>query len=154
MRISLEFTGRLPGEYLIWVEYGLQSANDNTLAFINRGHDFSCFKNAVKITRQRGIKVCAHVILGFPGETRDDMINTAKAVSDAGIDGIKIHLYMLSKTRPLRSFTKKGGINALPRKNTQSLYRFSGVPSRKCNNPEDYRRPPQRRTGGPQMGFG
>ena len=96
------------GKYLIWIEYGLQSANDNTLAFINRGHDFSCFKKAVKMTRQRGIKVCAHVILGLPGETKGDMINTAKAVSDVGIDGIKIHLLYVIKDTPLEKLYKEG----------------------------------------------
>ena len=48
-----------------WIEYGLQSANDETLCLINRGHDFNCFKNAVIETKKRGIKVCAHIILGF-----------------------------------------------------------------------------------------
>ncbi len=108
-------------KYLIWVEYGLQSANDNTLAFINRGHDFSCFKNAVRITRQRGIKVCAHVILGLPGETRDDMINTAKAVSDTGIDGIKIHLLYVIKNTPLEKLYKKGGYQCLAQKEYAEL---------------------------------
>jgi radical SAM protein (TIGR01212 family) len=51
-------------KYLIWVEYGLQSARDATLALINRGHDVQCFKNAVRATANRGIKICAHVILG------------------------------------------------------------------------------------------
>jgi radical SAM protein (TIGR01212 family) len=87
-------------DYLIWIEYGLQSIHDRTLAFINRGHDVKCFKMAVEKTRKRGIKICTHVILGLPFEDRDDMLATAEAVAAMGIDGIKIHLlYVIKGTR-------------------------------------------------------
>lgn len=79
-------------KHLVWIEYGLQSANDSTLAFINRGHDVKCFKKAVLATKNRGIKICAHVILGLPNEKKAHLLETARAVSDMGIDGIKIHL--------------------------------------------------------------
>lgn len=87
-------------DYLVWIEYGLQSIHDRTLAAINRGHDVKCFKGAVDKTRGRGIKICAHVILGLPFEDRHDMLATAKAVAAMGIDGIKIHLlYVVKGTR-------------------------------------------------------
>ena len=87
-------------DYLVWIEYGLQSIHDRTLAAINRGHDVECFKGAVDRTRGRGIKICAHVILGLPLEDRHDMLATAKAVAAMGIDGIKIHLlYVVKGTR-------------------------------------------------------
>ena len=87
-------------DYLVWIEYGLQSIHDRTLAAINRGHDVGCFKGAVDKTRGRGIRICAHVILGLPFEDRHDMLATAKAVAAIGIDGIKIHLlYVVKGTR-------------------------------------------------------
>ena len=87
-------------DYLVWIEYGLQSIHDRTLAAINRGHDVECFKGAVEKSRGRGIKICAHVILGLPFEDRHDMLATAKAVAAIGIDGIKIHLlYVVKGTR-------------------------------------------------------
>jgi len=87
-------------DYLVWIEYGLQSIHDRTLAAINRGHDVECFKGAVEKSRGRGIKICAHVILGLPFEDRHDMLATAKAVAAMGIDGIKIHLlYVVKGTR-------------------------------------------------------
>jgi len=87
-------------DYLVWIEYGLQSIHDRTLAAINRSHDVKCFKGAVDKTRGRGIKICAHVILGLPLEDRHDMLATAKAVAAIGIDGIKIHLlYVVKGTR-------------------------------------------------------
>jgi len=88
----LELLQGYADNYLIWIEYGLQSANDSTLAFINRGHDVMCFKKAVLATKNRGIKICAHVILGLPNETKAHALETARAVSDMEIDGIKIHL--------------------------------------------------------------
>jgi len=87
-------------KHLVWIEYGLQSANDSTLAFINRGHDIKCFKKAVVATKNRGIKICAHVILGLPNEKKAHVLETARAVSDMEIDGIKIHLlYVVSGTK-------------------------------------------------------
>ncbi len=92
-------------DYLIWIEYGLQSIHDRTLTFINRGHDVKCFKRAVELTRNRGIKICTHVILGIPFEDRDDMLATAGAVAAMGIGGIKIHLlYVIKGTRMERLY--------------------------------------------------
>jgi radical SAM protein (TIGR01212 family) len=100
---------------LIWIEYGLQSARDRTLAFINRGHDVACFLKAVKDTRNRGIKICAHVILGLPHETRDDMLFTAHTLADAGIDGVKLHLlYVVQDTR-LEALFRAGAFRCLDR---------------------------------------
>ena len=83
--------------YLIWIEYGLQSASDKTLEFINRGHDVQCFKDAIKKTLNRGIKICVHVILGLPHESRSDMLHTAETIANLGIDGIKLHLLYVVK---------------------------------------------------------
>ena len=86
--------------HLIWVEYGLQSAHDATLARINRGHDVRSFEDAVRATAKRGIKICAHVILGLPGETRKEMLQTAEAISKLDIHGLKLHvLYVIKGTR-------------------------------------------------------
>lgn len=96
----LELLQSYAQKYLIWVEYGLQSANDATLMLINRGHDAQCFKDAVKATADRGIKICAHVILGLPRETRKDILQTAQTLSELRIDGIKLHLlYVVKGTR-------------------------------------------------------
>ena len=100
-------------KYLIWVEYGLQTANDATLALINRGHDTQCFKDAVRATANRGIKICAHVILGLPNETREDMLHTAKTIADLGIDGIKLHLLYVVKGTRLDALYRQGKFKCL-----------------------------------------
>src|SRR5512137_914594 len=71
----------LAKEHFILVEYGLQSIHDRTLEFINRGHDYACFERAVSMTAGKGIGIGAHLILGFPTETRDDMLAMAGALS-------------------------------------------------------------------------
>ena len=83
----LELLQNYSRNHLIWVEYGLQSARDTTLKLINRGHNLDCFIKSVAATRQRGIKVCAHIILGLPQETRQDMLFTAETIGQLGIDG-------------------------------------------------------------------
>jgi len=99
--------------HLVWIEYGLQSSNNLTLKRINRGHDFSCFQKAVEATKNRNIKICAHVILGLPGETREQMLDTAKDVTAAGIDGIKLHLLYVVKETRLENLYKKGKYSCL-----------------------------------------
>jgi radical SAM protein (TIGR01212 family) len=59
-----------------WLDLGLQSANNATLQRINRGHDFSSFARAVELAHAHGLKVCAHVMHGLPGETTQDFLDT------------------------------------------------------------------------------
>ena len=101
------------GDYLVWIEYGLQSIHDRTLAIINRGHDVACFRNAVEKTKGRGIKICAHVVLGLPFEDRRDMLATAQAVASMGIDGIKIHLLYVVKGTPMEQLYREGRYKCL-----------------------------------------
>ncbi|NOX35641.1 MAG: TIGR01212 family radical SAM protein [Deltaproteobacteria bacterium] len=84
-------------KYLVWLEYGLQSSHDSTLDLINRGHSYEDFSNAVQLTLGRGINICAHVILGLPGEDKKMMLETARRLADSEINGIKIHLLYVIK---------------------------------------------------------
>lgn len=89
----------LSAKHLIWLEYGLQSAKDSTLERINRRHSVETFSDAVRRTRTRGLPVCAHVILGLPGETSEDMLNTARFIAGQDIQAVKIHsLYVIRGT--------------------------------------------------------
>jgi hypothetical protein len=106
---------------LIWVEYGLQSAHDRTLDRINRGHDFACFEKAVAATQNRGINICAHIILGLPGETRQDMLATADAVAKLGIDGVKLHLLYVVRGTALEALYRQGGYRCLEEREYASL---------------------------------
>ena len=83
-----ELSRRLP---LMIVEYGVESTNDETLRRIKRGHDFAASRWAIEETARRGILCGAHVILGLPGESREDMIRQADDLSRLPIDILKIH---------------------------------------------------------------
>ena len=99
--------------YLVWIEYGLQSASDATLVLINRGHDVQCFRDAVNATLNRQIKICAHVILGLPGESRSDMLHTAQIIAASDIDGLKLHLLYVIKGTPLETLYRQGSYRCL-----------------------------------------
>ena len=96
--VKLDLISKYPNP---WIEYGLQSAKDESLAWMNRGHDYNCFKNAVIKTKEKNIKVCAHIILGIPNETKQDMLNTAKKLAELNVDSIKIHMLTILKDSPL-----------------------------------------------------
>jgi len=100
---------------LVWVEYGLQSAHDATLDLIRRGHDTACFERAVRSTADRGLNVCAHVILGLPGESRRMMTETARYVAGLPVNGLKIHgLYVIQGTE-LGRWYREGRFHCLDR---------------------------------------
>lgn len=77
--------------YEVWLELGLQSAQDRTLKRINRGHDFACYVKTAQAARARNLKVCTHLIVGLPGEEKEDCLQTLAQVVAAGTDGIKLH---------------------------------------------------------------
>lgn len=97
----------LAEETAVWVELGLQSAHEETLIRIGRGHGIAEFERAHTMLSSADIPVCAHVILGLPGETREMMIDTARYLSRIGIWGVKIHnLHVLKGTRLEGEFRK------------------------------------------------
>lgn len=81
----------------VLVEYGIESVYDRTLKRINRGHDFQCIKQAVEMTAKHGLPVGGHVILGLPGETKEDMIHEAEILSSLPLTTIKLHQLQLIK---------------------------------------------------------
>ena len=88
---KLNLISDISKDYYTWLEYGLQSSHDKTLLKINRGHDYECFLRAYEKTKEKGINVCVHVILGL-WESRDEILQTAQRLADLKIDGIKIHM--------------------------------------------------------------
>lgn len=84
----------------IWLELGLQSADDRTLERLNRGHGFGEFRAAVTAARRRGIPVCAHLIVGLPGEGRAAALWSLERVLELGVEGLKVHpLHVVRQTR-------------------------------------------------------
>ena len=88
---KLAYLQSLAEKHFITIEYGLQSTSDETLRRVNRGHDVASWKNAVALTRGKGIYIGTHLILGFPWECREETLSGAHVVSEAGIDFLKLH---------------------------------------------------------------
>lgn len=99
----------------LWLEIGMQTMHDRTLKLINRGHDHACTVDAIKRARQRGIRVCAHLIIGLPGETREDMISSVQELNRIGVDGVKIHHLHVLKGSQLAEQYLKGELQLLNR---------------------------------------
>ncbi|MEG1506738.1 MAG: TIGR01212 family radical SAM protein [Bacilli bacterium] len=97
----LEYLSELNKKTFLTIELGLQTTNESTLKYINRGHDVACFTKTVKKLQEKNIFVVAHIINGLPYETKTDMLNTVKYLNDIKIDGIKIHALFISKNTPL-----------------------------------------------------
>lgn len=95
----------------IWLEYGLQSAHNSTLKRIKRGHSFEQFLKAVEMTRGREIFICAHVILGLPGETREMMLQTIDSLNRCAINGIKFHHLQVISGTPLAEQFYRGRVS-------------------------------------------
>lgn len=101
--ILLDYFQSLSKKYFVMVEYGIESTLDKTLHFLNRGHTQACSESAILETAKRNIPVGIHLILGLPGETREDMLRHATVISKLPIDTIKIHQLQIIKGTKLGS---------------------------------------------------
>ena len=98
---ALDYLQQLNQRTFLIVEYGIESANDNTLRRINRGHTFDCSRQAIIKAHQRGIITCGHIILGLPGEDEEEMLRQASTISQLPLDILKLHQLQIIKGTPL-----------------------------------------------------
>ncbi len=91
-------------KHFVLIEYGLQSIHDKTLKYIHRGHNYQTFLDAVNMTVGRGIHIGAHIITGFPTETREEMLLIASELSRLPVEFIKIHQLQVVKDTPLAAY--------------------------------------------------
>jgi len=101
----LDYLQELNRRTFLMVEYGIESANDETLLRINRGHDFATAVEAVRRTHERGILTGGHLILGLPGEERDELLRQASLIASLPLDMLKLHqLQLIKGTRMAREY--------------------------------------------------
>ncbi len=93
----------------VWLDIGLQSANDHTLRRINRGHDFACFARCVEQAHARGLLICVHVMHGLPGESDADFLETINQVNRLPVTGIKFHNLFVAAGSTLEPIWQSGG---------------------------------------------
>jgi len=117
----VEYLAELNERTYLWVELGLQTIHEHTAQLVNRGHDFSCYLDAVAKLRKHNIRICAHIIYGLPGETHADMMATAQAVAGLDVQGIKIHLLHLLRKTPMVKQYEQGLLQLLSREEYTKL---------------------------------
>ena len=93
----LDYLEELSHRTFLTMEYGVESLNDETLRIINRGHNSECSINIIRNTHARGITVCAHLILGLPGEDRAEILRQIDIVNSLPIDILKLHQLQITK---------------------------------------------------------
>jgi radical SAM protein (TIGR01212 family) len=111
----LDHLYELSRQTYLWLELGMQSMHDRSLALINRRHDHACSVDAVQRAKVRGLQVCAHVILGMPGESRDEMLAMAGELNRLQVDGVKLHLLHVMKGTVLAGMYGRGEVQVLDR---------------------------------------
>lgn len=104
----LDYLQELSQQCYVMVEFGVESVKDETLQRINRGHDFAAAQWAITETARRGIHNCAHLILGLPGESREDFLNQAREMSRLPVENLKLHQLQIHKgTRMAKEFAQR-----------------------------------------------
>jgi len=98
---KLDMLAALAERRFVLLEYGLQSIHEKSLKFIKRGHGYGAFLRAVEMTLARGLQAGAHIIAGFPTETREEMLEMAAELSGTGIGFLKLHQLQVIKDTPL-----------------------------------------------------
>lgn len=103
----LDYLEELNKETFLIVEYGIESCNDETLHYINRGHNFACTRKAIEKTAERNIYVGGHVIMGLPGEDASESLRQAPIISSLPLTMLKIHQMQIIKGTRLAKIYKE-----------------------------------------------
>ncbi len=109
----IELLNELSRKVDLWLELGLQSSFDSTLSYINRGHTFQDYLNAVQKLSALKIRICTHIMIGLPGEGRQQVIETANKIAQTGTQEVKIHPLLILKDTQLENIYLKGEIQEL-----------------------------------------
>lgn len=97
------------------VEYGMQTIHDRSLDWMNRGHHYDAFLDAMDRSRGRGFEICVHVMLGLPGESRENMLATAQELARLKVDAVKLHNLYAVKETPLADQVARGEVTLIDR---------------------------------------
>lgn len=109
----LDLLGEINKKTYLWVELGLQTIHGRTAKLINRGYELEVYINAMRELKRRNIDTVTHVILGLPGEDRNDILETVNFVANSPSRGIKLHLLHLMKNTPMVKLYENGKLNFL-----------------------------------------
>jgi hypothetical protein len=129
----LDLLSELAERTYLSVEYGMQTMHDRSLEWMNRGHLHDATVDAVERSRGRGFEICAHVMLGLPGESHADMLATAHETARLGFDAVKIHNLYAVRNTPLADDVLAGKVTLIPRDDyVRTLVDFLELLSPRC----------------------
>jgi radical SAM protein (TIGR01212 family) len=111
----LDLIADIARDTYLWLELGLESMHDKTLRWVNRGHGLKEFMDAVERSQARGLRLCVHLILGFPSENREEILQTPLLLNRIGIDGVKLHNLHVIKNTVLEKIYRSGTFQLLTR---------------------------------------
>jgi hypothetical protein len=117
----LELLSSYADRHMVWLELGLQSMHDATLRLINRGHTWQEFLDGYRLARSYPLLVCVHVIIGLPGEGREEVRATAREVARLRPDGIKIHSLYINRGTGLATLFRAGNFQPLAQREFAGL---------------------------------
>ncbi len=109
----LDLLTEIAREVPLTVEYGMQTMHDQSLAWMNRGHDHDVTIDAMERSRGRGFELCTHIMLGLPGESHSMMLETARETARLGFDAVKIHNLYAVKNTPLADQVRTGEVQLM-----------------------------------------
>jgi radical SAM protein (TIGR01212 family) len=110
---TLDLLTDLSRHTYLWLELGLESRQDRILRWVNRGHGLKEFLETVGRCKERGLRLCTHLILGFPGESAEEILATPALLNRLGIDGLKLHNLHVIKNTALEKLYAAGGFTLL-----------------------------------------
>jgi len=117
----LDLLAELNRETFLWIELGIQSAQDKTLTKLNRCHTVEDSRQAIAALQERNIAVVGHIILGLPGESAQDMFATANLLTETGVQGAKLHNLHVVADTPLAKLYSCGEYQAMTRQHYVDL---------------------------------
>ena len=109
----LNLLGRVNEIKPVWVELGLQTIHEKTAEYIRRGYPLGTYDEAVRNLKARGIETIVHVILGLPGESKEEMLETVRYVGESGVEGIKLQLLHVLENTDLADDYRAGKFECL-----------------------------------------
>ena len=109
----LDLLSEINEEKPVWVELGLQTIHEKSARYIRRGYPLNVFDEAVRNLKDRGIETIVHVILGLPGETKEEMLETVRYVGESGVQGIKLQLLHVLEGTDLAKEYRAGSFSCM-----------------------------------------
>ncbi|MCR5747432.1 MAG: TIGR01212 family radical SAM protein, partial [Lachnospiraceae bacterium] len=110
---TIEFLSKLNKIKPVWIELGLQTIHERTAEYIRRGYSLSVYDDAVRKLEKNGIETIVHVIIGLPGESKEDILDTVRYVCKSGISGIKLQLLHILEGTDLEKEYIEGKVRVL-----------------------------------------